>query len=270
VRASDTSAGVTDTTSGWTQAALAVTSPSDAAFAAVVVSVAAAVANEVHYVDNIDLGPGASAVWTRGGLVGSTTVAILRSDGVYVRGATLSNGAVIPSPSQSAVVYDYEGAPNIAYTYTAVVSAVVGGATISSPTSAATGAVTLTLTDNWLQDPLDTTAALTVYEQDPSNTSQAERDGVWSPLQSQYAVITADTNVSAPGGGDRSFETQTEGEYQALKGLLNRQHVLLYRTTYGETVYVWVAGVRKVQLKQSPGDHPVREIQVSFVPVASP
>jgi hypothetical protein len=63
-----TGATITDTTTGWTQAVNTVTAPVGAAFAGVAAWVlATGAASEVHWLDEADLGPGSSTVWTRGG-----------------------------------------------------------------------------------------------------------------------------------------------------------------------------------------------------------
>jgi hypothetical protein len=65
---------ITDTTSGWTQAACTATAPATAAFAAIEVQAArpgttAAAISEVHFVDKVDLHPGAGTTWTLGGYI---------------------------------------------------------------------------------------------------------------------------------------------------------------------------------------------------------
>lgn len=122
-----TSPTVTDTSAGWTQAALAVTSPVNAAFAAVVLTGAASAASEVHYADAISLAPGTSTTWTRGGLTGTGTVKVERSaDGgltwAAVRGAS---AAAVPAPTQQVTVYDYEVLPTSTVQYRASVTDVV-------------------------------------------------------------------------------------------------------------------------------------------------
>lgn len=225
IRASDTSAGVNDTTTGWTQAALAVTSPADAAFAAVVVSVAAAVANEVHYVDNIDLGPGSNAVWTRGGLVGSTTVAILRSDGTYVRGATPTTPTAIVGPSQSVVVNDYEAALNQAYTYTAVVSAVVGGSTISSAASAPSASATTTSRFAWLAVPGVPASNLQLWIAKFDPTTRSVSQGITAGIGNPTEFITSD--VYRKRHGKLTLSTLDMATRDTLQALLLSGNVLL-------------------------------------------
>jgi hypothetical protein len=87
--------------------------------------------------------PGTSTLWSGGGFVGSTTVSILRSDGLYVRGAGWEG--VTSIVTQGAVVYDPEAAPGTAYTYTATVTSGL----VTGPASAATASVSTTTNAYW-------------------------------------------------------------------------------------------------------------------------
>lgn len=69
VRTSDTSTGGTVTTGTWTQASVTVTSPSDAAFYAVVLNGTGLGAGGFLYADQISVAPGTSTTWTVGGYV---------------------------------------------------------------------------------------------------------------------------------------------------------------------------------------------------------
>jgi hypothetical protein len=136
-----TSSAVNSITTGWTQAVETVTSPANAAFAAVTVTVAGCSASEVHYVDEVDIGPGTLTTWTRGGLVGSTTF------DVWARTAAASTvadaqrpnpagirvaAALTPSTAQLASWVDRAAASGVAYEYQAVVN---GGAGITTPSA---------------------------------------------------------------------------------------------------------------------------------------
>lgn len=91
VRTSDTSTGVTVTTGTWTQASVTVTSPSDAAFCAVVVNGTGLGAGGFLYADQISVAPGASTTWTVGGyVVGPQSLVLQRSIDNGVTWVTLS------------------------------------------------------------------------------------------------------------------------------------------------------------------------------------
>lgn len=94
-----TSSPVTDSvTSGvWVKASETAVAPSNAAYARVGIQIAALAASEVHVVDCAGLQPGTATPWSVGGFVGTTACIVLRSDGNYVRGASLANPAYFPS-----------------------------------------------------------------------------------------------------------------------------------------------------------------------------
>jgi len=119
IRASDTSATVNDSTSAWTQASMAVTSPSDAAFAALVVTVVSnGAGSELHYVDQISLAPGTSTTWSRGGLLTTTYMLFEYSDDSGTTWKTLRNYGSVTIPStQSVTAYDYELKPTASRQY---------------------------------------------------------------------------------------------------------------------------------------------------------
>ena len=92
-----TGTAVSDVTTGWVTATVTGTSPSNAAYAFVGAIVSAtAAASEVHYVDEAEISPGTGGVgWTAGGFASTAGIVLLRSDGVYVRGASTANPAAI-------------------------------------------------------------------------------------------------------------------------------------------------------------------------------
>jgi hypothetical protein len=117
-----TGSAANDTTTGFTQATYTGKAPAGAAFAAIVVTVAAAAAAEVHYADTLSVAPGTSTTWTRGGLAGAGIALIQRAiAGVLttVRGAA---AVALTGPSQASVVYDYELTPLATASYSATVN----------------------------------------------------------------------------------------------------------------------------------------------------
>lgn len=85
-----TGGSITILTSGWTQASVQATVPANAVYETLTVNVLGAVgASEDIYVDQIDVGPGTSTVWTRGGFVqpiGALTDTFTRGDSASVLG----------------------------------------------------------------------------------------------------------------------------------------------------------------------------------------
>lgn len=125
---SSTSSTVNDTTSSWVQPLLTVTSPADAAFAAVVVFVTATGgATELHYVDQISLAPGAGTTWFRGGLVQAMATAIVErsSDSGVTWSIVRGGSSIAPPASQVMTLFDFEAAMNIATQYRARIQAAV-------------------------------------------------------------------------------------------------------------------------------------------------
>jgi hypothetical protein len=129
------------------------TAPANAVFATLILNGAALGASEVLNADSMLVAPGSSTTWTIGGFVGTTTISILRSDGQYVRGAGWEGMMSLPT-NQQLTMYDVEAAPATPYTYTATVTAVVGGLTLTSGASAVSASVTTNANNlAWLLDP---------------------------------------------------------------------------------------------------------------------
>lgn len=124
-----TGASVTDGTGGYTLASATAAAPATATHAEVVLEVlATAAASEVHRADAIDIGPGSSTVWTRGGLAGVATALIEYSDDAGTTWATVRGASALAFDSaanQQVTTYDYESPPNTSRSYRATVQAVV-------------------------------------------------------------------------------------------------------------------------------------------------
>lgn len=218
-------------------------------------------------------------LWSRGGLVGSTVAAILRSDGQYVRGAYASAPAAIPTPSQTLVVYDYEVTPGVAYTYTVVVSATLSAnAVISSAASAASNSVTTTATTWWLINPL-TKTAISMFVTAHS-TAPTEKSTAHFTIGQNLPTIVASTM----GGDDGSFtvQTVTAAEFQALKTVMSSQAVQWMMNPLGDGLYVRVGPqpggmssgmgnqTRQSSSVMSSVNNPVKTTQVTYNQVARP
>lgn len=103
ITASSAGSNVSATSGAFIQASVTAVSPADAAFAVVKGRVlATAAAGEDFYVDQLDLGPGASTVWTRGGFVQSLTPALdtfTRADSAVSMGTASGAGGAWTPPS---------------------------------------------------------------------------------------------------------------------------------------------------------------------------
>ena len=254
-----TGSSVNDSSSAWTQASVNATAPSNAAYAAVVVQVAAAA--ETHYVAEIDLAPQGTSAWTQGGLLGSTNVVVLRSDGMYVRGASPNNPFPMPTTAatgnffvlnqstlnstavlgftavvstQAVTIYDYEATPFTSYTYTAFVVAAVGGNALQS-NGATSGALSLATTMWWELDPTNVGTAVAA-QVDQRTVMRTEQSAAHLAMSQAYPTVVA----NAMGGldGQLEFFVSTPAVWQALEALLTSQKTVFISTPLGTSYYV--------------------------------
>jgi len=223
-----TSSAVSDVSSAWTQASITAAAPANAAFAAIVLTVSSA--GENHFVVEMGLFPGTVSTWARGGLVGSTTLSILRSDGVYVRLASTTNPTSIPVGTQSVVVYDPECVPTVAYSYTATISAVVGASTISSPTATSSAQTIAAGQGWWWFNPTNPTTATLANAVDwnPSVSEQAQAHQV---LGQQTAAIMAYA-VQRPDMA-ATLELFTAAQYSGMVALCTSQQSVFVSDPFG-------------------------------------
>ena len=227
----NTGTAVADTTTGWTQATVTASAPTSAAYATLKVTVTSAAASEVHYIDEAGIRPGSDTGWYRGGLVGSTTVAILRSDGLYVRGASTTNPLTIPSNQQASLV-DAELVPANGYSYIGSVSVVISPTvTLTGPSSQASAQVTLTTGKWWQFDPTDLSTAIAAQVTDfnPQITEQAAAHIV-------LGQATPNVIANTMGGvdGTATFETFDTPTYQGLTKLLTSQKTVFISDPFGD------------------------------------
>ena len=114
-----TGAGVTDSTTGWTQATVTAGSPAGAASAHIVVTWGnAAAANEEHDLDAASIAPGSLTSWTRGGATGQVGAVVERTSNSGVTWTAIrASGTIIPAASQALTLYDLEPPLNVLVTY---------------------------------------------------------------------------------------------------------------------------------------------------------
>lgn len=119
VRASDAGSNVSATSAAFIQGSVTAVSPSDAAFAVVKCRVlSTAAAGEDFYVDQLDLGPGASTVWTRGGFVQQLTSGVdnfNRADSAASMGTASGSGGAWAPPVLGAATSVWGISSNQAY-----------------------------------------------------------------------------------------------------------------------------------------------------------
>jgi hypothetical protein len=271
IRTADTSTGIADTATGWvTTAALNVTSPSDAAFASISVTVAAtAAANEVHYLDQVDIGPGTAAPWTRGGLAGADTFAVQRSydQTTWTTIRTAVAATVDSAADQTATVYDYETPASTQVYYRAIASFGASTSLVTSAPSAVVN-VTPTMTSWWIKDPLDPTVNTPVNAVGFA-PKVSERAGTFNPAGRGKAVVVADA-VTSPLGldGEITVSTFTQTDWPPVLAIMTRQHVLLLQAPWAEQWYVRINGDRAVTLPGAAAWQ--RQVKLPYVEVDVP
>jgi hypothetical protein len=230
--------GVANNTSTWTQATVSATSPATAAFATIVVATTASAGSELQYWDDVGLFLGTVSTWTAGGFVGNDYVAILRSDGVYVRNASLANPYDLNNTTDTGTVEDFEVTPGVAYTYTAVVVANISGSIYTSSTSSATGAVTLTTSAWWIFNPLATPTATQAIVQG-FTISQIEQSAAHYPIGSGTGITYPTILSSGFNGQDgvATVKTVSMANLAAITALLTCGQTVFLSSPFGMTYY---------------------------------
>jgi hypothetical protein len=274
-----TSSAVSDVTSGWVNALVTATSPSNAAFVVITVTVASPSSGETHFVDCVGLFPGTVSVWTRGGLAGLTAQGIiLRSDGLYVRNASPANPLALNSV-EAGNVYDYEVTPGVAYTYQAQLTDNLGGGFILiSALSAPTSPRTVTTTAWWFFNPLAPSTATQAIVQGFA-ISQYEQSAVHYPIGSGVGVTYPTILSSGFNGQDgvATVKTVSAANLAAIAALLTCGQTVFLSSPFGATYYARIGpqpgGVsgstgnvaENAALQSSTLANPVNVISLSWV-----
>lgn len=243
---------VADNTTGWVQAFVTATAPTGTVTAGLRLDIGdygsggLPAAGEVHYVDNVGLVAGAvptwtpsALLWTVGGLVGTTTVQILRSDGQYVRGAGWDGVLTIPtSQGQWAplvTIDDFEAAPGTPYTYTATVTS----GTVTSASSASSASVTLSAGGYWwIFDPTQPEAVCVRFLM-KSNYQPivVESGNVYKPIGGQYMIKSTD-GAKGVGGIIPIYTGDTLANSEAAMNLVQQTQPLCFMTPTRGIFYV--------------------------------
>jgi hypothetical protein len=173
-----------------------------------------------------------------GGFGALGEVVILRSDGLYVRYASILNPASLGVQSPySLTIYDYEAVPGVQYTYQAQIIVVYGPneSVISLP--ATSGDVTLTTTAYW--------------ELDPTNYASAVSAQIitWNPVVNEQSaahlvmgqpVPNVVANTMGNLDGSATFWTSNDTVFTGLQALLKSQKTIFVSAPWGanDTAYV--------------------------------
>ena len=264
----------TDTASGWVTSSTSATSPGTAAFAALtynVLGTTGGTSGEVHYVDEAGIFPGTPSQWSIGGFVGTSSIEILRSDGLYVRQASPANPFPVPTPSQIATIYDYEANPGTSYTYKAwIVSGNFASQASagSSPVSVPTGL------GFWELDPTNYPSA-TNAQPTQWNVQNFEQSASHQVLQQTTVNIVASAMQIAD--MTATFSIFTSAIYTAFTSLLLSQVTVFVSDPYGSSYYFRLAPApgglsagtgnkaKDSQLQGSSAGNPYRIIAVTGV-----
>ena len=267
---STSTASVTDSSGGWTQASALATAPATAAYAVMEVTSAVSVAgSEAHYVDEVGLfyiTTGTIPAWSRGGIIGLQEATLLRSiDGgvtfTAVRGAT---NIAVPATTEEVVVVDYEMPFGASVTYEAVISATVALPVAGTVTSAPATAATVTLASQWaLMDPLNPTTNILLLHRlgttdGPSTTLTSpvsfaqlinEQQGVFYGWGNPDAIVQHGT-LEAP---TFNFYGLLEGyaERNMLLALQALQATLQLRSDMGDSWYITMGAVSLAVLRET-------------------
>ncbi|MGO9754774.1 MAG: hypothetical protein ACLP22_25495 [Solirubrobacteraceae bacterium] len=174
------------------------------------------------------------------GFAGQCYLAVLRSDGAYVRGAGWPTGVcqAIPSGGGSLTLYDYETVPGTAYTYTAQVLAFTP---IVSAVSSASASVTTGTNNAWFI--LDPTNVATAAQFFPGTLTFVDHEAAttFEPLGTRGTLIKSGAGVKGR-QGSIAAGVVTQAAYQQLRAvLLNTGTLLLqgpleqqYVTAFGD------------------------------------
>jgi hypothetical protein len=175
------------------------------------------------------------------GFTGQCSLAVLRSDGAYVRGYGWPSGVYTPIPAGggSFTVYDYETVPGTSYTYTAQVLA---WPPLVSLWSASSGSVKTTTNNAWFI--LDPTNVATAAQFFPGTLTFVDHEAAttFEPLGTRGTLIKSGAGMKGRQGSIAAGVT-TQAAYQQLRAVLTETGTLLLQGPL-EQQYVTVFGDR--------------------------
>ncbi len=206
-----------------------------------------------------------------GGFVGTTSAVVLRSDGLYVRGASYTNQTPVPAVGQTVVIYDYEATPGTAYTYTAWITSGVFESPASDASSSATVPEGLGF---WELDPLNPASAVNA-QPIMWNLQSYEQSSAHQVLQ-QTTVNVVASAMQIPDMMS-TFKTFSAAIYAKLYTLVRAQKTAFISDPFGFGYYFRLAPApggmsagtgnkaHDTQLQPSTGSGPYRIVGVTGV-----
>ena len=175
------------------------------------------------------------------GFTGQCSLAVLRSDGAYVRGYGWPSGTYTPIPAGggSFTVYDYETVPGTSYTYTAQLLA---WPPLVSLWSASSGSVKTTTNNAWFI--LDPTNPATAAQFFPGTLTFVDHEAAttFEPLGTRGTLIKSGAGMKGR-QGSIAAGVVTQAAYQQLRAVLTETGTLLLQGPL-EQQYVTVFGDR--------------------------
>jgi DNA-binding beta-propeller fold protein YncE len=175
------------------------------------------------------------------GFTGQCSLAVLRSDGAYVRGYGWPSGVYTPIPAGggSFTVYDYETVPGTSYTYTAQLLA---WPPLVSLWSASSGSVKTTTNNAWFI--LDPTNVATAAQFFPGSVTFTDHEAAttFEPLGTRGTLIKSGAGMKGR-QGSIAAGVVTQAAYQQLRAVLTETGTLLLQGPL-EQQYVTVFGDR--------------------------
>lgn len=222
------------------------------------------VANEVHYVDGIDLHPGTSVTYSPGGLLAQQSFVAQRLLPTDTSGSTLRTvNQVIGDSHQRLIAYDREmpfGTP-VDYLVQAVTQLTSGQTLASNPSLGARVEVD---SDIWaIRDPNDPTAEARGLVTD----HEIERDAlttVYRPAGRALPLVESQGSTGDD-ASKMSVWVSTVAERRIMRDLLNRQTELIVQSPSGDQWYAWIT-----TQKTTAGDGQGQTIDITYVEVDAP
>lgn len=191
-----------------------------------------------HYVTEIGIMPGSLTEWGPGGFVGLQEVILQRSDGLYVRYASIANPASLTddadeAEAQDLTISDYEAFQQVGYTYNALVVVTFGpNQSVVSPTSVSNEA-TITTSSWWEIDPLNTSTAVAaqLISFEPQVTEQST-----AHIVSGQQVPNIVANVMGGQDGTAEAWTKDSPTYLGFQAILQSQTTVFVSSPWGPTL----------------------------------
>jgi hypothetical protein len=255
-------------------------SPSNAAYAKILVSIASVASNEMHDVDRLGLFYGTISTWSAGGFVGASIAEVQRSiDGVTWTDVRNTLSASVGTNPETVSIIDYECPDNLSVQYRARVLS-GGNASITSAWSNVQ-TVTLPATKWWILDPTTPSTAMSVYRVQSSSSAvngkasiQLDRtdvQGISRPLGRSTAIVEHGDLWDEE--FDLLMQFMDSASFQAFDALRSQQITVMLKSDMEGSVYYVSLGPDRPAVILSGSDRrtsPMRQVSIHCTPVDIP